>query len=585
MKTHPFVVWAALILVVAACDAPEPPAADLVLRGGRVYTLTWSEPSAEDGAPAADAPHDASGWHPDAAAVAMRAGRIVFVGSDEGAQAWVGDSTRVVDLAGATVLPGIIDAHTHADSYARKLLEVDLVGVADEAEAVDRVVAWKRDHGVADGEWIVGYGWDDGAWADRYPTAALLSGRLPANPVYLRGLHGFAVWGNRAALAAAGITSATKDPPGGTVIRDARGQPTGVLKDRATELLASAVPEPSAEAYDEALVTALDSLVAAGITAIAEADVGAVHLTALERLEQAHRLPIPVWVWLRTQGPDPDTVLLRTWLERGPDREGPLQVRTVKVFWDGALGSRGAWMLADYADAPGRRGIGGDTYGVSRDWVSLMAEAGFQIAIHAIGDAGTRGSLDYLDSLYAAAPAVRQNRNRIEHAQVTASEDFARFAPLEAIASMQPQHAMDDMGWAEDRVGPERIVGAYAWRNMRRAGARLAFSSDLPGADWHLLPSLHAAVTRQNGAGQPEGGWYREQRLSPEEALRAYTLWSAYTLFSESERGTIAVGRIADLTVTDVDPLATPVDDYGGVLGGRVLLTVVDGRVAFDGRR
>jgi len=449
---------------------------------------------------------------------------------------------------------------------------------------VDRVLTWKRDHGVADGEWIVGYGWDDGAWADRYPTAALLSERLPGNPVYLRGLHGFAVWGNRAALAAAGITSATQDPPGGAILHDARGEPTGVLKDRATALLAAAVPEPSPDAYDATLATALDSLVAAGITAIAEADVGAAHLAALGRLEQAGKLPVPVWVWLRTQGPDPDTVLLRTWLEREPDREGRLQVRTAKVFWDGALGSRGAWMLADYADAPGRRGSGGDAYGVSRDWVSRLAEAGFQLAIHAIGDAGTRGTLDYLDSLYAAAPAVRQNRNRIEHAQVTAPEDFARFAPLDAIASMNPQHAMDDMGWAEERVGPERIRGAYAWRSMRRAGARLAFSSDLPGADWHLFPSLHAAVTRRNGAGEPAGGWYPEERLSPEEAVRAYTVWAAYTLFSENERGVIAVGRSADLTVTDLDPLATPVDDYGSVLGGRVVLTVVDGRVAFAGR-
>ncbi|HZD04054.1 MAG TPA: amidohydrolase [Longimicrobiales bacterium] len=555
----------------------------MILTRGRVYTFSWPDPGA-DGTPAAGAPHDAGGWRPDGEVVAVRDGRIILVGSALEVDALRGGATRVLDLEGATVLPGIIDSHTHLDSFARRLVEVDLVGVADEEEAVERVVAWKRGRGVPDGAWIVGYGWDDGAWADRYPTAALLSERLPSNPVFLRGLHGFAVWGNRTALSEAGIDADTPDPEGGTIVRDGGGRPTGILRDRATALLAAAVPEPTPEAYDAALGAAFDSMTAAGITAVGEGDVAPDHLEALERLERAGKLSLPTWVWLHTQGPDPDTAYLGTWLRRGPDLNGPLRVRTVKAFYDGALGSRGAWLLDDYSDAPGMRGTGGEAYGFSRDWVARMARAGFQVAIHAIGDAANRGALDFFDSLYAEDPAVRGNRNRIEHAQVLATADLSRFAELDVAASMQPQHAMDDMPWAEDRLGPERIRGAYAWRSLRRAGARLIFSSDLPGADWHLFPSLHAAVTRRDLRGAPEGGWYPDQTLTPEEALRAYTVWAARSVFSEADRGTIEVGKRADLTVTDLDPLAVSAADYEGVLGGRILLTVVEGRVVFDGR-
>jgi hypothetical protein len=577
----PFIAVGVLAL---GCGRGEPPA-DLLLVGARVYTMTWPDP-APDGTPAADAPHDATGWHPDAQAVAIAGGRILYVGTDAGARRYQGPATRVIELGGATVLPGLIDAHTHNDSYAEKLSQVDLVGAANEAEAVDRVAAWVRDGHVPAGRWVVGYGWDDGAWSNHYPTLALLSRRVPNHPVVLRGLHGFAIWGNRLAMERAGITPATPSPPGGEILKGQNGQPTGVLKDRAVTLLASAVPPTPLAAFEGQLIQALDSMAAAGIVQVTEADVGAREMEALQALARAGRLPVRVHALLRTQGPNPDTAYLARWLARGPDKTDTamLVVQGVKAFYDGALGSRGAWLLEDYSDKPGVRGTGGASYGFNREWVARFARAGFQVEIHAIGDAANRATLDFLDSLEHLDPSVRDNRNRIAHAQVVAAGDFPRLAPLGIIASMQPGHAMDDMGWAEDRVGPARIRGAYAWRRMREAGARLVFSSDLPGADYHVFAEWHAAVTRTNAAGEPRGGWYPAQRMTPEEAVRAYTTWAAYASFRDSTAGRLASGRWADVTIMDVGPLALAPDAYARILGGQILYTIVRGRVVYDRR-
>ena len=259
-----------------------------------------------------------------------------------------------------------------------------------------------------------------------------------------------------------------------------------------------------------------------------------------------------------------------------------LVTRSVKAYYDGALGSRGARLLADYSDRPGHRGMSGDTYGFDQRIVADMMRAGFQVGVHAIGDAGNRETLDFLASVLAGSEKARGLRHRIEHAQVVHPDDVPRFASLGIIASMEPPHCAEDKTWAEARLGPERVKGAYAWRTLRRAGARLALNSDLPGSDHDIFYGLHAAITRRDKQQEPREGWYPAERLTPEEAVRGYTTWNAYAAFQEAETGILAAGRWADLTVMDIDPLVLGSTDPGKLLAGRIVATVVEGRVVHE---
>jgi predicted amidohydrolase YtcJ len=255
--------------------------------------------------------------------------------------------------------------------------------------------------------------------------------------------------------------------------------------------------------------------------------------------------------------------------------------RSVKAYYDGALGSRGARLLDDYADRPGHRGISGAGYGFDAALGAEAMKAGFQIGVHAIGDAGNREVFDFFETNFKASPGSAGNRHRIEHAQVIAPADMPRFARLGVIASMEPPHAVEDKTWAEERLGPQRIHGAYAWRTLRQNGARLTFNADNPGSDHSIFYGLHAAITRRDKQSQPEGGWYPDQRLTIEETVRAYTSWSAYAAFRENETGIIAKGRWADLTVMDIDPFALAGTTPERILAGRIVLTVVNGRIVY----
>ena len=549
-------------------------AADLVVLHGRVYTFSWSEPSVE-GEPAADAPHDASGWHADAEAVAVRDGKIVFVGLDRDAEAFIGEKTRVLDAGGATVLPGWVDAHTHVSGLGRLESEIDLIGVETEDDAVALAVA--RAASTPVGDWILGRGWDEGAWADAYPTLDKLSRAVPDHPVVFESLHGFAVWGNRAALDAAGIDRRSVAPDGGEILRDESGEPSGVLLNRATVLLTSAVPPPTREQEKKFLMAGLRRMARDGFVAVHEAGSSAAEIEILEELAAAGELPIRVYAMLSGR----DEKLCREWLERGPQAglDGKLAVRAVKAYYDAALGSRGARLLDDYADKPGHRGTAGDEYGFDQGLVADMMKAGFQVGIHAIGDAGNRETLDFIEKVSAGAPATRNERHRIEHAQVVHPDDISRFAGLGVTASMQPPHAVEDMIWAEERLGPERIRGAYAWRTLRRSGAHLVFSSDLSGSDHDIFYGLHAVVTRRDKNRRPAEGWYPEEALSAEEAVRAYTVWAARAAHWDGHTGTLEVGRWGDLTLMDIDPLRLADEDPAAILDGRILATVVAGEV------
>ncbi len=571
------VLSAFLVSLAAACSsgADRASRADLILHNGRVYSLAWPEPST-DGRPSAEAPHDSiNGWHHDAVAVAVRDGRIVFVGSDSGALSLAGPDTRVIDLAGRVVLPGLVDAHTHVAELGQSLDRVNLTGVDTEAEAVERIVA--RAAETPKGEWILGFGWDEGAWANRYPDKRLLSARVPDHPVILRSLHGFASWANERALTAAGITRETAAPTGGEIRKDASGEPTGLVLNRAVQLLDDAIPIPSPAQRDAQVLRALHVMAEAGYTGVHEAGVAPDVMESFERLAERDSLPLRVYAMLSAREP----ALIRRWIARGPftSANGMLSARAVKAYYDGALGSRGAQLLADYSDRPGHRGVSGGAYGFDRRLVADAMSAGFQVGIHAIGDAGNRATLDFIDSVMKAAPKARGLRHRVEHAQVVSPPDIARFAALGVVASVQPPHAVEDKGWAETRVGADRIAGAYAWRTLRRAGAALVFSADLPGSDWSPFYGLHSAITRQDTSGAPAGGWYPAQRMTPEEAVRGYTAWSAHAGFDEVDAGTIAVGKRADLTVLDVDPFRA---DGPALLRGAVVLTISRGRVTFQ---
>jgi len=562
------------LLLLAATGGTEP--ADLVLLNGRVYTLAWADP-APDGGTAGSAPRGDEGLRPDAEAIAIRGGRIVFVGSTRQAQAYRGSKTRTLDVAGATVLPGLVDSHTHVAGLGEAASQVDLTAVRTEEDAVALVA--ERARSVPKGEWILGRGWDEGAWANRYPSLKLLSERVPDHPVYLASLHSFAGWGNRLAFERAGIDRNTPSPEGGEILKDGNGDPTGILLNRAVPLLAAAVPPPTAERFKSYVLAGLERMARDGYVAVHEAGADRALMKAFQDLEAEGKLPVRVYAMLSVR----DEELAREWLARGPDKDDSrrLVTRSVKAFYDGALGSRGARLLEDYSDRPGHRGVSGGQYGFDKKLVAELMKAGFQVGIHAIGDAGNRETLDFIESVEREHPGVRDRRHRIEHAQVLHPDDVPRFARLGVIASMEPPHCVEDKTWAEDRLGPVRVKGAYAWRTLRKADARLALNSDLIGSDHDIFYGLHAAITRRDKKLEPAGGWHPEERLTPEEAVRGYTTWNAYAAFWEKESGVLAAGRWADLTVMDVDPLRLGASDPGKLLGGKILATIVAGQVAY----
>jgi hypothetical protein len=572
----------ATAVILASCQPSAPAPADLLLTGGRVYTLDWPDPDRE-GRPDPAAPWSAEeGWQPDAEALAVRDGRIAFVGTAGDAARYRGPDTRVLELDGATVIPGLIESHVHLVQLGAFLSQIDLVGVETEKEAVR--LAAKRAAGAPPGTWILGSGWDEGAWANRYPGMDLLSEAVPDHPVYLRGLHGFAGWGNRKAFEAAGITAATPDPPGGEIVRDEEGDPTGVLLNRAILLLEDSIPAPTVEETMDHVLAGLEVMAESGYVSVHEAGADRRYMEAFRRLEEEGRLPLRIYAMLAARDPE----LCREWLERGPDTDtsSMLRTRSVKAFYDAALGSRGARLLKDYSDRPGHRGVSGSDYGFDEELVARMMKAGFQAEVHAIGDAGNRETLDFYERVLAEAPQARELRNKIVHAQVVHPDDFARFAELDLVVSMQPPHAVEDMGWAEDRVGPERIRGAYAWRTMRRHGVPLVLNSDLPGSDWDVFYGLHAAVTRRNEELQPPAGWHAEQALTPEEAVRGYTVWGAYPEFLEEETGILRQGMRADITVLSLDPFVVGSGpEPGRLLEGEIVATIVGGEVVYRAER
>ncbi len=550
MRIRCLALAAALVMAASAAHAADV----TVLSARRIHTME------------ADAPH--------VQAIAFDAeGRILGTGSVEALAARYPDAGRL-DLGEATVVPGLIDAHGHVAGLGMTKLTADLVGTRDKDEVLARLRAFARD--LPAGAWLVGRGWDQNDWPERdFPTAADLDAAFPDRAVWLERIDGHAGWANSVAM-----RQVTRDlagdwqPEGGRIVRDASGQPTGIFVDAAASLVDDARPPLDEALAERALVLGMQDAVAHGLTGAHDAGVDLAGLDRYRRLADRGALPMRITAMAAGDG-DALAALCRDGLYRHPS--GRLQMRTVKVYADGALGSRGAALLADYSDDPGNRGL----MVTSPDGLHAVARkamaCGVQVATHAIGD---RGNHEVLEA-YADVLGDRRegdHRWRIEHAQVLAAEDLPRLARMHVIASMQPTHATSDMPWAEDRLGPVRIVGAYSWRQLRDSGARLALGSDFPVESVDPRLGLHAATTRADAQGLPAGGWRPEEKLTAFEALRGFTMDAAFAGFAENEVGSLAAGKRADFVVLAEDPLAIP---PAGLRELTVLATYVDGRAVY----
>lgn len=529
--------------------------ADLVVHGARIYTVDDERPQAE--------------------AMAVRDGRILMVGSDADVLGAYPDAARL-DVQGQTVLPGLIDAHAHLMGLGETLMQVDLVGAASKADVLERLRAFAAT--LPEEAWLTGRGWDQNDWPEqRFPTRADLDAAFPERPVWLVRVDGHAAWANTAALRAAGLDRIRQaaDPEGGRIVRDAQGDPTGVFVDAAMELVGQAVPPMTEEQAEDALRRALEQTARYGLTGVHDAGADLTTIRRYRAAINAGRFPLRVYAMIGGLGATFDH-----YCAEGPlyDYEGRLSVRSIKFYIDGALGSRGAALLTPYSDDPDNRGllfVEPDTFQAR---VRRAMECGLQVNTHAIGDRGNRVVLDaYEAALQATGETV--GRHRIEHAQIVAPDDLPRFADLDVIASVQPTHATSDMPWAEERLGPERLRGAYAWRTLLDSGARLALGSDFPVEHVDPLLGFYAAVARQDHQGDPKGGWLPEERVTREEALRGFTLDAAYASFMEDEVGSLSPGKRADFVVLDRDVMTVSVPQ---ILEAEVVATYLDGQAVYQ---
>ena len=521
-----------ILLIVFSCS--RAPSADTLFINGHIVTMNTTLPEAE--------------------AFAVKDGIIIAVGTTEELQKKY-RNVPTEDMQGKTVMPGIIDSHGHIMSLGESFLKLNLEGIKTPAEAVQRVK--ERVKQTASGEWIIGWGWDEGAWAKNYPSNNELNAVSPDNPVWLTGLHGFASWANNKALEIAGITKDTPNPPNGQIIKQPKtGEPTGIFTNEAQGLIAKYIPPLSLEQIEKAYLLAFNECLKNGITTVHDANVSQKMLDALRSLEAKKQLSIRVYVMLDAT----DKQLIEPFFKNGPiiDPEHWLTIRTVKVFVDGALGSRGAALFEPYSDAPNTSGVITTSPEELYDITAKSLKAGMQVAVHAIGDRANRITLDVFEKALKTAQTGANNRLRIEHAQVMALEDIPRFAQLGIIASMQPPHCTSDMPWVEDRIGKERAKGAYAWRSFLNVGVRLILNSDFPGETLNPFYGMYAAETRETPEGKPEGGWYPEQRLTRNEVVRAYTVEGAYAGFEETFKGQIVPGMVADFIILSDNILSVP---------------------------
>lgn len=558
---------AVLSLVVVSCDQktdiPETPSGSetksdvTMIANARIHTFDGGNTSIIQGAMAFD-----------------DTGKIVAIGANDPMQQEY-PGARLIDLGGKTVLPGLIDSHGHLHGLAVSYTRANLVGAASKQEVLDRLREFEAD--LPEGEWLLGRGWDQNDWPEQqFPDRTDLDTLFPDRPVWLRRIDGHAAWANSVAIAQADTElSGEWQLEGGYIHRDASGEPTGIFIDGAMKYIEGVVPETSPGLIDSALDIATTTLISLGLTVVHDPGVGRDIVKLYQRKISEGALPLRVYAMADGMNETTD------WLcSEGPlsDPSGRLMMRSVKLYADGALGSRGGALLEDYSDEAGNRGLMFISADEMQSALRKVFSCGLQAGVHAIGDAANRLVLDAFEQVLAEYPE-NPGRHRIEHAQILDPQDIPRFAELAVIAAMQPTHATSDMHWADERLGAVRLTGAYAWRSLVDSGAVLAFGSDFPVEEVNPMLGIHAAVTRQDLEGWPEGGWQAQERISREDAIRAYTLDAAYAGFMEQHVGSLEVGKRADFIVLEEDILKIPAENIPGT---RVMQTWVDGEQVFS---
>ena len=525
--------------------------ADLVVENGRIYTANPKQARAS--------------------ALAVKDGKVLAVG--ENSKAHIGASTRRIDARGAAVIPGLIDSHAHMEGLGDLLGTFDLRHVKTVAEVAAMV--GKAAAAQPKGAWIRGRNWDQTNWGGQFPSAGDLEKAAPDHPVYLTRVDGHASWVNRRALALAGITAETPDPPGGKIHHDAKGPPTGILIDGAQGLVARKIPPATDAEVRERLAHAAAECARLGLTSVHDAGVSRQELEAYRALLNQGRLPVRVYAMIGGGG----GALWREYLKRGPEIGERLTVRSVKLMADGAMGSRGAAFWQPYTDDPGNTGL----LMLTREQIEKVAreayQRGFQVNTHAIGD---RANRTVLEAYGAVLQGPNDRRFRIEHAQAVALPDFELFKKYSVVAAMQSTHATSDMRWAEQRLGPDRVLGSYAPQRFMKIGVKVANGSDFPVEDPNPLWGFHAAITRQDHQGNPKGGWFPDQRMTRQEALESWTIHGAYAAFEEQWKGSLEPGKAADFLVLSSDIMQVPPAE---IVTTRVTTTVLAGEVVYQDKK
>lgn len=549
-----FVLAALLLAAPLVAQTPAQRPADLIVTNARIYTVDDTRPVV--------------------AAMAVRDGKVLFTGSVREAMALRGPSSRIVDLDGRVVIPGMVDAHAHLLGLGQSLRNVNLVGAKSYDEVIARVVSFAK--GQPAGTWILGRGWDQNQWGDtRFPTHDALSRALPNNPVWLTRVDGHAGLANAAAMRAAGVTAASIDPSGGRIERTATREPTGVFIDNAKSLVERSIPEPTREDTRKAIAAAITESQRWGLVGLHDAGESRATIDLMEEMAKAGQIPFRLYVMVSD-----DSAAITHYLARGPQSglyDNHLWIRAFKLYADGALGSRGAALLEPYSDDPNNRGLLLSAPAHIQDVASRALRGGFQVNTHAIGDRGNRVVLDAYEAALKANPTA-DHRFRVEHAQILNHDDIPRFAELGVIPSMQAVHQTSDMYWAASRLGLGRLLGAYAWRSLLNTGVVVPNGSDFPVEAVNPLLSFHSAVSRQDAENWPAAGWMPEQRMTRDEALKSMTIWPAYAAFQETTMGSLAPGKLADFVVLDRDIMTVPERD---ILGTNVLATYIGGQAVY----